>query len=74
MLKKSSFELTCIESSPGHEQQAPCEGLLTVCQWPTVKAPTSDSGTYWAGENMGLSDLLGYLGGRGFSLPALSNE
>lgn len=32
-LDKSSFEITCIESRPGHEQQIPCEGMIAVCQW-----------------------------------------
>ena len=35
-LGSQSFELSCIESKPGHEQQVPCAGALVVCQWPNV--------------------------------------
>ena len=69
-LDKESFELSCIESKPGHEQQVPCKGMITVCQWSTVNLPpTQGAGTYWAGENLSLSGLTAQLGGRGFGLP-----
>lgn len=67
---KNAFELSCIESKPGHEQQVPCAGVVSVCHWSTVKMPTQSSGTYWAGENMALNALITYLGDRGFELPA----
>lgn len=70
VLDKESFELTCIESKPGHEQQIPCVGVIAVCQWPTVTIPEQQTGTYWAGENMDLPDLTTHLGSRGFVLPA----
>ena len=69
-LDQNSFELSCIESRPGHEQQIPCAGVLAICHWPKVKLPTSATGTFWAGENMTLESLNAYLGGRGFKLPA----
>lgn len=65
-LDKDAFELSCIESKPGHEQQVPCAGLLALCEWGTMKIPANSGGTFWAGENMGLSALIEYLGGRGF--------
>ncbi|STX50071.1 Enhanced entry protein EnhB [Legionella busanensis] len=68
-LDKNSFELSCIESRPGHEQQIPCTGILAVCHWPKVKLPGNATGTFWAGENMTLESLSAYLGGRGFQLP-----
>ena len=72
-LDKESFELSCIESKPGHEQQIPCKGAISVCQWPGVKMPPAQgAGTYWAGENMALPELLTHLGGRGFGLPDLA--
>lgn len=74
VVNKKSFELNCIESKPGHEQQIPCEGQLAVCKWPTVKITSQNIGTYWAAENMNWSDLTTYLGGRGFSLPASVNK
>lgn len=70
-LDKDSFELSCIESKPGHEQQVPCSGVISVCEW-QVNMPAKAAGTYWAGENMALSALTTQLGGRGFELPASS--
>lgn len=71
-LDKEAFELSCIESKPGHEQQVPCTGLISVCLWPEVTMSTQGTGTYWAGENMSLPELTAHLGGRGFGLPASS--
>lgn len=71
-LDKEAFELSCIESKPGHEQQVPCSGVIAVCKWSTVVIPEKEKGTFWAGENMTLSGLVGHLGGRGFKLPTLS--
>ncbi len=68
-LDKKAFELSCIESQPGHEQQVPCRGVISVCKWLGVTMPTKEKGTRWAGENMTLSDLTAHLGGRGFELP-----
>lgn len=68
-LDKNSFELSCIESKPGHEQQIPCTGAIAVCQWEAVTLPAQSSGTYWAGEDMTLAALLTHLGGNGFGLP-----
>ena len=68
-LDKKTFELSCIESRPGHEQQVPCAGLLAVCQWTKVKTPKSESGTFWAGEDLALSALTAHVGSRGFVLP-----
>ncbi len=70
VLDKEAFELSCIESKPGHEQQVPCKGLISACSWSTVTMPAQQAtGTYWAGEDMTLSALISYLGGRGFALP-----
>ncbi|KTD52955.1 hypothetical protein [Legionella quateirensis] len=66
---KPPFELTCIESRPGHEQQVPCEGAIAVCQWKGVKIPAGSEGTFWAGEDMSLQALTAAIGGRGFKLP-----
>jgi hypothetical protein len=68
-LNKESFELSCIESKPGHEQQVPCAGAISVCLWSSVQIPTEGSGTFWAGEDMSLNSLMEHLGGRGFKLP-----
>ncbi|WP_370569064.1 hypothetical protein [Legionella sp. PL877] len=70
-LDKASFELSCIESKPGHEQQIPCAGAISVCRW-TVTMPAQTAGTFWAGEDMGLPALIEHLGGRGFELPDTS--
>lgn len=69
---KESFELSCIESKPGHEQQVSCSAVITLCNWSAIKMPEQNSGTFWAGENMSLPSLVSHLSGRGFELPALS--
>ncbi|KTD33960.1 hypothetical protein Lmor_1942 [Legionella moravica] len=66
---KPPFELNCIESRPGHEQQVPCEGAIAVCQWKGVKIPSGSEGTFWVGEDMSLNALTAAVGGRGFKLP-----
>ncbi len=62
------FDLNCIESKPGHEQQISCVNVLTACQWSNVKHP-DNSGTFWAAEDMSLKAILAELGSRGFILP-----
>ena len=69
-LDQKTFELSCIESRPGHEQQVPCAGLLAACQWSNVTAPKGESGTFWAGEDLALSALTAHVGSLGFILPA----
>lgn len=72
-LDKKTFDLSCIESKPGHEQQVPCAGLLSVCQYPNVKASSKNqdaSGTFWAGEDLPLSGLIAHVGSRGFKVPS----
>ena len=69
-LDKKLFELTCIESRPGHEQQVPCAGLVVACQWLKGTTPEKESGTFWAGEDMALSALKAHVGSRGFILAA----
>lgn len=64
-----AFELSCIESKPGHEQQVPCSGVLALCQWLNIKTTDKQPTPYWAGENMSLPELLGHLGQRGYALP-----
>ena len=68
-LDKEAFELSCIESKPGHEQQIPCNGVISVCSWSEMTMPKQAISTYWAGENMILPNLMAHLGGHGFELP-----
>lgn len=68
-LDKDNFELSCIESRPGHEQQIACEGMIDACNWSAVKVPKTETGTFWAGEDMTLPSLIAALGGRGFVVP-----
>ena len=65
-LNDKAFELSCIESSPGHEQQTPCSAVLAVCLWSAAAMPEKTSGTYWAAEDMQLSPLTAYIKRRGF--------
>lgn len=69
-LHSGPFELSCIESRPGHEQAASCAGLVSVCQWRGVKMPKTAQGTFWAAEDLSLQELTAAVGGRGFILPA----
>lgn len=71
-LREKAFELSCIESKPGHEQQVSCESVLAICQWSDISMPSKIAGTYWAGEDMSLSALMTYIERRGFVLPAPS--
>ncbi|MBA2652715.1 MAG: hypothetical protein H0U73_10675 [Tatlockia sp.] len=68
-LDKNAFELNCIESKPGHEQQIPCSSIISVCKWSKVIKSDKENGTFWAGENMSLSALISHLEGRGFKIP-----
>jgi hypothetical protein len=73
-LDKGPFEIQCIESKPGHEQQVPCVGAIIVCQWNGVKFPKQSKGTYWAEEDMSLSALTTAIGTRGFVIPEAKKE
>lgn len=68
-LGSHSFELSCIESKPGHEQQVACSGVLSLCQWSNVTTTDKQPPPFWAGENMLLPELLGHLAQRGYKLP-----
>jgi hypothetical protein len=68
LVNDRQFELVCMESIPGHEQQVPCAGLLAICQWPKVSSPKAETATFWAGEDLSLSELTAHIGSRGFVL------
>ena len=74
VVDKSSFNLSCIESKPGHEQVIPCEGAIAVCQAKKVKMPEDGEATFWVGEDQLLSTLTTSLGSRGFVLPTETND
>lgn len=74
VVNQSPFELSCIESKPGHEQQIPCAGAITLCQWKGGKVPTRGHSTFWAAENMSLPALKIALVGRGFALEKKTTE
>lgn len=69
VLTDKSFELSCIESKPGHEQQVSCANTLAICMFTPITL--SDNGVnapYWAGEDMPLSELIAYVERRGIKL------
>ena len=70
VLNDEKFELSCIESRPGHEQQVSCSSVLAVCQWPATDLPQKASDTWWAAEDMLLSPMIAYIKRRGFVLAA----
>ncbi len=69
-LGDKKFELNCIESKPGHEQQVPCSLVLAVCEWANIPNTDKELRPFWAGENMPLSELRSHLLQRGFKLPS----
>ncbi len=71
VLNNEKFELSCIESRPGHEQQVACSTVVAVCQWTATSLPEKASGTYWAAEDMPLSPLIAYIKRQGFVLSTL---
>jgi hypothetical protein len=71
-LSAKEFDLSCIESRPGHEQQVPCAGLLAACKWSKATMPEKKTGTFWAAEDMTLTALKAHLGSDGFVLSAPS--
>lgn len=70
VLSDEKFELSCIESRPGHEQQVACSSVLAVCQWSATSLPQKASNTHWVAEDMQLSPLIAYIKRRGFVLAA----
>lgn len=66
-LNDKAFQLSCIESSPGHEQQIACSAVVAVCLWKAT-IPDAPSATYWAAENRPLSSLIAYIKRQGFVL------
>jgi hypothetical protein len=70
---KHTFKINCIESKPGHEQQVSCAEAIAVCQWKITKLPEKASGTFWAGENKPLFELIAYIERRGFEFSTLGN-
>lgn len=74
VVDSQTFDLSCVESIPGHEQVIPCEGVLSICKWSKVKITTKQRGTYWVSENKGWVNLLSDIGGQGFSVPTLDNQ
>lgn len=64
----NNFALSCVESTPGHEQEISCKSVLEVCKYKKLSFPEDSKGSYWAGENLKLSELMAHLGERGFKL------
>lgn len=73
-LGPQAFELSCIESKPGHEQQVSCTGVLAICEWHNIKSTDKVPPPYWASENMTLPALQAHIGQRGFTLPEPTKE
>lgn len=67
-LHGSSFEFQCVESKPGHEQQISCAEAISLCRLSVKMPPQKDLGSFWAGENLSLKELMAHLGRRGFEL------
>lgn len=73
VVNDEAFELSCIESRPGHEQQVPCSTVLAVCQWSAASLPQRGVDSMWAGEDMLLSPLTAYMKRRGFVIATPAN-
>lgn len=68
-LGQDAFELSCVESKPGHEQQISCAGEIMVCLWPNLTEANRKKEPYWAAENMPLRSILSTLRQHGFKIP-----
>jgi hypothetical protein len=66
-LTKATFEMTCIESTPGHEQNIACEDAVAACVWSPAQLPEGSEGVFWAGENRSLAPLIAHIERRGFT-------
>ncbi len=66
---KPTFELSCVESKPGHEQQVPCANLIIACTWNTMQIPAQNKGAFWIAENYDQDALLSYMGNHDYPLP-----
>lgn len=68
LLPKKKLKLNCIESKPGHEQTASCNGLISVSRCSTATIPNKHPGIFWVAENLNLQILLEHLSAKGFEL------
>ncbi|MFY7697766.1 MAG: hypothetical protein ACOVQX_02970 [Legionella sp.] len=66
------FEIGCVESQPGHEQEIPCTDELLVCQYPMHQMTAKNGANHWIAEDMRLSALLAFVTTQGFKLPKSS--
>lgn len=73
-IENGVFLVYCIESRPGHEQQVPCEGAIAACEWTSPVFAKDAKGTFWAGEDMSVSELIAALGERGFGLTTINKQ
>jgi len=68
MMNHMSFELSCIESKPGHEQQVSCKHALSACEWPATNKHRKKE-IFWAAENMKLAPLTAFISRKGWMVP-----
>ncbi|MDP3560282.1 MAG: hypothetical protein Q8R79_08060 [Legionellaceae bacterium] len=68
VIKDRKLEYQCIESSPGHEQEMPCQLMLMACQWSKGSIPSTVTHSMLALENETLAQTRSILGSRGFHL------
>jgi hypothetical protein len=65
LVTDKDFVIGCIEFKPGHEQQVPCEEVITGCVLKKVSFPKDSKGGYWAVENSKKKELVAKLNARG---------
>lgn len=53
-LNENPFELSCVESKPGHEQQISCLEVILLCKWTkkTKLKLKANENTYWFAEDL----------------------
>ena len=51
-LHETPFEISCVESKPGHEQQVACTSVITICRWAKTIKFKSPPGTFWLAEDL----------------------
>jgi hypothetical protein len=70
-IDQADFSLNCLTLQPMSFAYVPCDKVLKICSFPDTEESGGTAGSYWVAENISsLSDILGAIKARGFTLPA----
>lgn len=68
VLGQLPFDLICMEIQPGAEQYIPCQEVIKTCQLRHANLTGKNKDSYWAAENLTISQLFDMLERRGIKL------